>query len=64
MSFTISFLLSSFNSGKASLITFPSLLGLIPISAFNISFSISFKREASQGCITINLASGTEMPAT
>ena len=64
ISFTNSFLLSSVNSGNASLITFPSLFGFIPISAFNISFSISFKSDASHGCITINLASGTDIPAT
>ena len=64
ISFTNSFLLSSFNSGNASLITFPSLFGFIPISAANIAFSISFNKFVSHGWITINLASGTDIPAT
>ena len=64
MSFTSSFLLSSVNSGNASLITFPSLFGFIPMSDASIAFSISFKTLTSHGWITINLASGTETPAT
>jgi hypothetical protein len=61
ISFTISFLLSSFNSGKFNLITFPSLLGFIPISDASMAFSISFSKLLSQGCIAINLASGTDI---
>ena len=44
ISFTNSFLLSSVNSGKLSLITLPSLFGFIPISAIFIAFSISLNK--------------------
>ena len=49
MSFASSFLLSSVSSGNTSQITFPSFVGLIPISEFRIAFSISLIRLLTHG---------------
>ena len=59
-SFTYSFLLSAVSSGKTSLITLPSLLGVIPKLAASKAFSILEIKDLSQGSITKSLASGAE----
>ena len=44
--------------------TSPSFVGLRPMSAFNIDFSISSKEFLSNGCITKSFGSGTEIVAS
>ena len=60
-SFTICFLLSSFNSGNVSLTPLPSLIGLTPSSATCIAFVIAPRSDLSHGVINICLASGTDI---
>ena len=64
ISFASSFLLSSVNSGYTSLITVPSLVGVIPMSDAISACSISPKIEGSNGLMAITLASGTDMLPT
>ena len=59
-----SFLLSSERAGIGIRTTSPSLVGLRPISAFNIDFSISSNEFLSKGWITRSFGSGTDLVAS